>query len=80
MRLGFALRTALACTIVDCTVLYGPPQLKKVHNLPVHFVHDHNPNSPGRNALGRHEKLLACDLCHGTGTVVFCADPLAGGA
>ncbi|CAN6715812.1 unnamed protein product [Malus baccata var. baccata] len=34
MRLGFALRTALACTIVDCTVLYGPPQLKKYITYP----------------------------------------------
>ncbi|XP_068340276.1 uncharacterized protein [Pyrus communis] len=34
MRLGSALRTALACTIVDCTVLYGPPQLKKYITYP----------------------------------------------
>ncbi|KAM2467907.1 hypothetical protein FF1_009641 [Malus domestica] len=34
MRLGFALCTALACTIVDCTVLYGPPQLKKYITYP----------------------------------------------
>ncbi|CAN6576375.1 unnamed protein product [Malus baccata var. baccata] len=34
MRLGFALRTTLACTIVDCTVLYGPPQLKRYITYP----------------------------------------------
>ncbi|TQE02809.1 hypothetical protein C1H46_011538 [Malus baccata] len=29
MRLCSALRTALACIIVGCTTLYGPPQLQK---------------------------------------------------
>ncbi|CAB4284474.1 unnamed protein product [Prunus armeniaca] len=33
-RLGSALRTALACTIVGCTTLYGPPHLRKYLTYP----------------------------------------------
>ncbi|KAM1553841.1 hypothetical protein ACFX1Z_006660 [Malus domestica] len=42
MRLCSALRTALACIIVGCTTLYGPPQLQKFSVLTFWLVEPKN--------------------------------------